>query len=80
MQYIVEQHIPGFMLLIDFESAFDSLSWKFIDKVLCYFKFGPSISKWVSFFIIKIHVQQSQSVDVYQHFSCLSMDVARKIQ
>ena len=34
MQYTEEQHIPGLLLLIDFEKAFDSLSWRFIDKVL----------------------------------------------
>ena len=50
MQYTEEQHIPGLLLLIDFEKAFDSLSWRFIDKVLGYFNFGPSIRKWVSTF------------------------------
>lgn len=33
--------------MIDFEKAFDSVSWKFIHKVLSYFNFGPSISNWV---------------------------------
>ena len=50
MQYTEEQHIPGLLLLIDFEKAFDSLSWRFIDKVLDYFNFDPSIRKWVSTF------------------------------
>ena len=53
MQYTEEQHIPGLLLLIDFEKAFDSLSWRFIDKVLGYFNFGPSIRKWVSTFYKK---------------------------
>ena len=51
MQYTEEQHIPGLLLLIDFEKAFDSLSWRFTDKVLGYFNFGPSIRKWVSTFL-----------------------------
>ena len=33
MMQSTEEHIPG-LLLIDFEEAFDSVSWKFIDKVL----------------------------------------------
>ena len=29
--------IPGLLLIIDFEKAFDSISWKFIEKVLNFF-------------------------------------------
>ena len=42
--------IPGLLLLIDFEKAFDSISHDFIRKVLHFFKFGPSIVKWVNVF------------------------------
>lgn len=42
-----KQQIPGLLLLIDFEKAFDSVSWQFINKVLQFFKFGPSLQKWV---------------------------------
>ena len=42
--------IPGLLLLIDFEKAFDSISHHFIIKVLQYFKFGPSIIRWFSVF------------------------------
>ena len=31
---------PGIVLLLDFEKAFDSVSWKYIDKVLKFFNFG----------------------------------------
>ena len=30
MQFVEENNIPGLLLLIDFEKAFDSLSWKFM--------------------------------------------------
>ena len=37
-----EKNIPGLLLLVDFEKAFDSISWKFIDKILSFFNFGPA--------------------------------------
>ena len=42
-----QQQIPGLLLSIDFQQAFDSISWKFIHKVLDYFNFGPSIKSWI---------------------------------
>ena len=48
MQFTEEQNIPGLLLLIDFEKAFDSLSWSFINKVLKLYNFGPSIRQWVA--------------------------------
>ena len=38
-----QQHIPGLLVSVDFQQAFDTVSWKFIEKVLDYFNFGPSI-------------------------------------
>ena len=45
-----QQEIPGLLLSIDFQQAFDSVSWKFIHKTLEYFNFGPSFKKWISLF------------------------------
>ena len=50
LQFTEEQNIPGLLLLIDFEKAFDSVSWSFINKVLKFFKFGPSIISWINIF------------------------------
>ena len=47
MQYTEEHKIPGLILLIDFEKAFDSVSWKFIDKSLHFFNFGPKIRELI---------------------------------
>ena len=50
LQFTEEQNIPGLLLLIDFEKAFDSLSWSFINKVLKIFNFLPSIINWITVF------------------------------
>ena len=35
------------ILLVDFEKAFDSVSWSFMYKALHFFNFGPDIIRWV---------------------------------
>ena len=48
MNYVEEENKPGLLLVVDFEKAFDSISWDFIGEVLEFFKFGPSMKKWIS--------------------------------
>lgn len=50
MQYTEENDIPALLLLIDFEKAFDSVSWSFLDKVLRCFNIGECFRKWISIF------------------------------
>ena len=38
------------LLLIDFEKAFDSVAWSFINKVLKFYNFGQNIVKWFNLF------------------------------
>ena len=45
MHYAEENNLAGLPLLVDFEKAFDSLSWNFIHKVMRFFGFGHSIIK-----------------------------------
>jgi hypothetical protein len=40
--------LTGILLLIDFEKAFESLEWTFVEKTLKYFKFGNHFRKWVN--------------------------------
>ena len=34
MHYTKKENIPGLLMLIDFQKAFDSVSWKFLDSIL----------------------------------------------
>ena len=40
----------GLILSIDFQQAFDSVSWKFIHKILDNFNFGTSFKRWIEIF------------------------------
>lgn len=47
MSFTENENIPGLLVLIDFEKAFDSVSWSFIYKALEYFGFGNNIINWI---------------------------------
>ena len=49
-KYTEKNNIPGLLLLIDFEKAFDSVAWSYINKVFNFFNFGESVKRWVSTF------------------------------
>ena len=51
MNYAEEENIHGLFLTVDFEKAFDSISWDFINEVFCFFfNFGKSIKNGFHFF------------------------------
>ena len=41
-------------MLIDFEKAFDTVEWSFIDNCLKYFNFGISLRSWIKTFYSSI--------------------------
>ncbi len=50
MDYTEFMNIPGLLIMIDFEKAFDSVEWSFIQKCLDFYQFGPSVKQWISTF------------------------------
>ena len=50
MQYTDTQKMPGLLLFIDFEKAFDSVDWDYLTTSLKAFNFGPEFIKWVKTF------------------------------
>ncbi|WP_419635460.1 reverse transcriptase domain-containing protein, partial [Thiolapillus sp.] len=50
ISYLHRTKLPGLLLCLDFEKAFDSVDWNFMFKVLRAFGFGPDICQWISTF------------------------------
>ena len=50
MSYTDCNQIPGLLMLIDFEKAFDTLSFSFIKQVFDFFNFGPMFKNWIALF------------------------------
>ena len=48
LQWANENKRVGLILLIDFEKAYDSVSFSFIEKALRFFNFGEGIIKWIN--------------------------------
>ena len=61
LHFTEENDIPGILLLIDFEKAFDSISWTFIEQVLDLFNFGKSIKHWIQTFYTNIKSAVTQN-------------------
>ena len=46
--YIKQKQLTGMLLLIDFEKAFDSLEWDYLESVLKVYNFGNDFRTWFS--------------------------------
>ena len=47
IQQTEQQKIPGILILLDFQKAFDSLEWSFIQNTLTLFNLGNEIKQWI---------------------------------
>lgn len=50
MDFSVNENIPGLLLFIDFQKAFDSVEWNFLYESLKMFNFGENFLRWVKTF------------------------------
>ena len=46
LQFVRDTNSDGIISCIDFEKAFDSVEWSFINKILSSFNFGTNFKKW----------------------------------
>ena len=53
-----KEQIPGFITLIDFEKAFDSIEWPFLFNCLKSFNFGNNFVSWIKTLYTKIKILQ----------------------
>ena len=54
VSYTELKNIPGLLLFADFEKAFDTLEWTFLEKTLSFYNFGDSLISWVKLFYTDI--------------------------
>ena len=50
IKYTAPKNIPGLLLFLDFEKAFDTVEWSFLHKTLQHYNFGPSAIQWIKLF------------------------------
>ena len=65
MDYVDENNIPALLLSADFQKAFDSLKWDFVDCCLQLFNFGPSLSKCAKILYTNIATRVSNNDSKY---------------
>ena len=81
MNFTETKNIPGLLMLIDFEKAFDSISWNFIHKTLTYLGLGETVYNGYNY-LIKIYRQELYIVESHQKSSILAevVDKATQVQ
>ena len=50
MHIAEKKKLTGMLMLIDFEKAFDSISWNFLHNTLLFFGYSQSFIKWIKMF------------------------------
>ena len=70
IHYLDKEKLPGLLVSIDFEKAFDSVDWKFMHKVLREYGFGENIIQWVYAFYNDIKSSVVVNGKIPQSFFC----------
>ena len=50
MLHTKQKNLPGAAILLDFEKAFDTIQWIYLQKCLEVFNFGPQLRQWIRVF------------------------------
>ena len=69
MHYSEEAQIPGLLILIDFQKAFDSISWNFIYETLSFLGFSQNFLRWIKLFNKDIKATVLQSGFISEFFN-----------
>ena len=71
MQFAKNNNRSGLILLVDFEKAFDSVSFKFMRKCLQFYNFGPDLIKWVDILMKDFHAVINHCGNISKKFPVL---------
>lgn len=71
LQYAKANNLSGLLLLIDFEKAFDSISFKYIQKTLKFFGFGTNLTKWVGILLNNFRAAINHAGNISELFNIL---------
>ena len=63
IKYTVAKNIPGLLLFLDFEKAFDTPEWPFIQRTLQHFGFGLSFQSGYKYSIKALEVVFGRAID-----------------
>ena len=69
IQYAKDNNKTGLLLLVDFEKAYDSISFKFINKALKFFNFGNDLIKWVNILLCNFKAVINHCGNISENFS-----------
>ena len=50
MEFTEKKKLPGLLIFIDFQKAFDTLEWNFLAQCLSFFNSGPDFMRWIRTF------------------------------
>ena len=54
IHYLKEHKLPGLLVSLDFEKAFDSVNWKYMNNVIIMFGLSENICQWIESFYSNI--------------------------
>ena len=52
--YTKQKNLPGAAIFLDFEKAFDTIEWSYLQECLEVFNFGPQLRQWIRVFYSNI--------------------------
>jgi len=74
-EYTDKHQLSGLCLMVDFQKAFDTLDWKFMERALRAYKFGGGLIKWVQVFYKDV-----KSTVINNGYSCGWFPVKRGVR
>ena len=72
IQYAKDNNKTGLLLTVDFEKAYDSISFKFIKKCLTFLNFGSDLIKWIEILLYDFQAVVNHCGNISSRF-----DIAR---